>query len=438
MSVHQSKGLEWPVVVLPDLGRRFNLQDIKQRVIADRELGVGLRVADAARGIHYPTARYLLIRARKKREQLAEELRLLYVAFTRARERLLLVGSGDLETLRMGLTTPDPQHHIATHALLSGRDPLAWLVRALGRLPGDHFSITETSEGKGPEPGTLCTATFHATPPNPERKKKEDAIVSPCDPESDPLVARQARLLTFRYPHLADTRTRAVFRVTELKPGAGRLEDDVESRFQVSRPLTDYVPDFVTADRTPESAAETGKRRGTLVHRFLQYMDLGAADPETAFGDLVARGSLQEAERGALDFGALRWFWETELGKAMRARPERVRREVPFLARLGDVSSPVLVRGVVDGVILEDDSFTLFDFKTDRVTEAGFNDRIAHYRPQLLAYSWALRETWELPAAAGFLVFLTPRVLVPVPEVTGDLEELERHLRALLQRAPSD
>ena len=155
MSVHQSKGLEWPVVV-PDLGRRFNLEDIKRRVIADRRASLGLRVADARRGIHYPTARYLLLRAQKRRESLAEELRLLYVAFTRARERLVLVGSGDGEQLRLRMATRDPSKCIADYALESGRDPLTWLARAFGRLPSGLFSVQdETWE-------TCCAVWFHA------------------------------------------------------------------------------------------------------------------------------------------------------------------------------------------------------------------------------------------------------------------------------------
>ena len=83
-----------------------------------------------------------------------------------------------------------------------------------------------------------------------------------------------------------------------------------------------------------------------------------------------------------------------------------MRRELPFLARLGETNSPVLVRGVMEGVIVKEDSLTIFEFKTDRVDPAALAERTAHYRPQLLAYAWALGEIWGCPAAVAYVVFL--------------------------------
>jgi ATP-dependent helicase/nuclease subunit A len=414
------------VVVVPDLGRRFNLEDIKRRVIADRRAGLGLRVADARRGIRYPTARYLLLRAEKRRESLAEELRLLYVAFTRARKRLVMVGSGDGEELRLRMATRDPSECIPDYALLRGRDPLTWLARAFGRLPAELLSVQDEKWE------TCCAAWFHARVAALARAETGRPDEEPGDPGADPVVARQVRILKRSYPYAEDTRRRAVFPVTQLKPGVVRPEAEEPSRFEARRPLTDLVPEFVAVETDGVGAA--AKRRGVLVHRFLQYADLAAADPEADFDRLAARGTFRAEEKDAVDFDAVRWFRDTALGRRIRAHPERVRRELPFLARLGATDSPVLVRGVVDGVIVEEDSLTIFDFKTDRVEPAALVERTAHYRPQLLAYAWALGEIWGCPAAAAYVVFLTPRTLVPIEGLDADPELLRQELLGLAGR----
>lgn len=281
---------------------------------------------------------------------------------------------------------------------------------------------------------TSCAAWFHARTPDLAPAGRSRSGEAPGDPAADPAVARQIRILKRTYPKEADTRRRAVFPVTELKAGVVRPEAEEPSPLEVRRPLTDLVPEFVTLEL--EGAGGAARHRGVLVHRFLQYADLAAEDPEAEFDRLAARGTFRAEEKGAVDFEAVRWFRETELGRRIRRNPERVRRELPFLARLGEPDSPVLVRGVVDGVIVEEDSLTIFDFKTDRFDAASLAERTARYRPQLLAYAWALGESWNRRAAEAYLVFLTPRAIVPVEGIDADRELRRQELLRLAETAP--
>jgi len=142
-SIHQSKGLEWPVVVVPDLGRRFNTRDLNGRLLLDKEVGVALQWVDPARGARGPTAQYLVVQDRKRRELLAEEMRLLYVAFTRAREKLILVGTGDTENIRRRFQLPGRADSFLTKETAKrAGSPLDWLTSALEALGSKLAGVT--------------------------------------------------------------------------------------------------------------------------------------------------------------------------------------------------------------------------------------------------------------------------------------------------------
>ncbi len=416
MSIHQSKGLEWPVVVAADMGRRFNLNDLSARVVCDRMLGIGLRAPDPAAGVHYPTARHLLVCARKKRELLAEEMRLLYVAFTRARERLIIIGSGDADALRAYFDRPDGGTRVPDHALFHGARPLAWVCRALGRM-----AVDPAIGGAG-----LLESEFHERVPPLERA--DGAVGAAGTPEAaapDPVAGKALEILLHRYAHEEDTRRRASFAVTELGVRAGGAsaapprEDSPAARLP--------VPEFMQRRDAIE-----GRERGLLMHLFLRHMDLRARDLEAEFERLAGEGVFQPAHRGGIDFAAVDWFLKTPEGARCAAAPERVRREVPFFARAGARGAPVLLRGQIDAVRCGDDGLEILDFKTDRIGAREARGRAEFYAPQLVAYSWALQAIWKRGVAAAAFVFLSARAIVPVPECRAPFPGLAGRLDALI------
>ncbi|HAK94899.1 MAG TPA: hypothetical protein DCM87_07805 [Planctomycetes bacterium] len=418
-SIHQSKGLEWPVVVAADMGRQFNLRDLSARVVCDRALGIGLRAPDAAAGVHYPTARHLLVCARKKRELLAEEMRLLYVAFTRARERLIIIGSGDPDALGAHFDRPDEGTRIPDHALHHGARPLAWVCRALGRLAAN------------PEIGGagLVTREFHERVPPIERA--DAAAETPEAAGPDPVIERMRRILLHRYEHEEDTRRRASFTATELGARAGGAA--AAPPREGPAPARVPVPEFMQRRDAIE-----GRERGLLAHLFLRHMDLRARDLGAEFERLAGEGVFEPGHRDGIDADALRWFLGTPEGARWAEEPERVRREVPFFARVDTPGSPVLLRGRIDAVRCGDDGLEILDFKTDRVDAREAPARAESYAPQLMAYSWALQAIWQRPVAAAAFVFLSARAIVPVPECRAPLPELARRIEALIaERAAS-
>ncbi len=440
-SIHKSKGLEWPVVVVPGLGRRFNTEELKQRVLMDREEGLGLRVVDREAGIHYPTARFLLLKARKEREMLAEELRILYVAFTRAREHLLLAGSGPVDQLQLWFEgTPGTEKTIPLHALLGARDPLGWICRAVARLEGAQ------ADEAGADP--RYTVEFHVTMPEVPRaaeessEKTDDSELSLEEQED---VTSLENILSMEYAYREEAALRAVLPVTALKEHTGRFS--AVSAVEVPTSGEELIPGAPErtqgmrrqrADETPvplflqQRTALSGTERGLLMHRFLQHMDLGAEDLDHAFDLLASRGVFTGAQKGSIDFAALSWFFETELGEKLKKQPSQVKREQSFLCRVGEPPSAVLLRGVIDGILFETSGVTVFDYKTDRINADQVEERARLYRPQLIAYSWALERIWKKQVRSACIVFFTPRIVYPVSSVTQHEVSLESMLKELV------
>ena len=142
MSIHRSKGLEFPVVVLADLGHRFNLSDVSGRLIFDRHVGFGLRVVDEAKMIEYPSLAHHLVASRVNRHTRAEELRVLYVALTRAERRLIMVGSAELSGLRRAYDLHiGAGESLSRLAISMATTPLDWILPGIGDVTARHGAL---------------------------------------------------------------------------------------------------------------------------------------------------------------------------------------------------------------------------------------------------------------------------------------------------------
>ncbi|MFH0980082.1 MAG: helicase-exonuclease AddAB subunit AddA [Planctomycetota bacterium] len=264
MSIHRSKGLEFPVVVLADLGRRFNLSDAAGRLIFDRELGLGVRAVDRERMIEYPSLAHHLVANCVNQHTRAEELRILYVALTRAMQRLILVGSADLDVLRRSYAL-----HVGADGPLSrltlrmAATPLDWIVPALATLPRDAVRWHTSAErdpyaagsgagrtgGDRPGDGRVEAPVFtvHAyeenemagwaleisAPSSEESARQAAAALLPLPAEepieaSEEAVAPILNRLAYVYPHLVAASVPAVVAATELRKRYAWLHDPDE------------------------------------------------------------------------------------------------------------------------------------------------------------------------------------------------------------------
>ncbi len=396
MSIHRSKGLEFPIVLLCDTARRFNRQDTAGAVLMHPELGLGPRLTDAARGIEYPTIARRAIARRTERETLSEEMRLLYVAMTRAKERLIITCAlrdpeKELEKLALSATKP-----MAAEVLAGMSSPAQWLISAALADGGAHIALSTVYPG-GEERRVLPNA------PAAEDESAQRAL-------EERAYARMRAAFAWEYPHRAAEGVPSKITATELK--SLYIPDEEAEHLPPRGRRTFRRPDL--GGERALSAAE----RGTATHLALRYIDLAAAAEEGGarreLERLLAEGRLTPEEAAAVDAAAIARLARSQTGRLITNAP-RVLREFPFsvLCPAGKFipgapeDEEVLLQGVVDCCLLDEDGATVIDYKTDRVDAAGAAQRARGYLPQLEAYAWALSRVTGKAVRRRIVYFLS-------------------------------
>ena len=414
MSIHRSKGLEKPVVLVCGLSKEFNRKDMSQPVLFHPQLGVGPRGLDRERMVEYPTLARKAVQRRLEREMMAEELRLLYVAMTRAREKLILTmtlaeGSRNLERLREDLAVP-----IAPVALEKQSSVGAWvLLHALTRpecrglrMLADLPDAVDPQVGPAWEVGLLDVSHLQ------QRPEVEGRFADAERPECEGAVGSLEHLF-WQYPDRAAAQIPSKLTATQIKGRALDQEacEQAQPQQQPSGPVSIRRPNFIR-----EEQGLTPSERGTALHLAMQYLPLQGCDTPEGVAEeiarLVAGGYLTRLQGQAADPQKLSAFFASELGKAMAAA-KQCRREFKFsvLVPAGDYypevgqEEEVLLQGVIDAWFSDGDGITLVDFKSDRVTAASQTQRAKGYLPQLQAYSRALEEMTGEPVRRRVLWF---------------------------------
>lgn len=385
LSIHKSKGLEFPIVFLCDTVRKFNKADLRAPVLVHPELGLGPRVTDVRRGLEYPTLAFRAVEAKLNAEFLSEELRLLYVAMTRAREKLVVTcalkdPAEAVDRLRAAL--PEP---LSPVALAGVQSPAQWLLRAVeegawtvdsGQLTVDSGQLTADSQG--------------------QEQNQEQNRVSPLAGVSE--AELEARL-TYVYPHMGDVSLPSKLTVTELK---GRTMDpepraDAAEEVAPKRAGAFRRPDFLRAARPL-----TGAEKGVATHLVMQHLNLektaSIPDIQSEIARLHALGFLDRRQAEAADASRIFRFFQTDLGREMLDADELLREFRFSLLRPAAAFFPgagegrILLQGIVDCCIIKDGELTVLDFKTDFVTPETFDAVARSYFPQLETYVSAMEE----------------------------------------------
>lgn len=418
MSIHKSKGLEFPVVFLCGLSREFNRESLRSQILCDRELGLGLSVADHQNRVRYPTVSKRAIASRMMSESLSEEMRVLYVAMTRARDRLIMTYAsrnleGDLKDIALRLDF-DGGELLCRDVVCPGE----WiLLTAMQRTEaGELFAV-------GGRPNQTRTSTI----PWLIRVAQAPQLLTgnSLNPDAQPVIPAEAeqvlsRALTFRYPHMGATRVASKQTATGRK---GRVKDvEVSEHTQEPKPhkRTWREPNFLSGE-------VQGRDVGNAIHAAMQYVRYASCGSMTEIRDeidrLVRFGFLTEQQGALVDCEMLDAFFRTALGQRLVGGTQCLR-EFKF-SILDDAShygvdldgEQVLLQGVVDCAILEDDGITIIDFKTDRVTEKTLPDVAARYAPQVSIYGEALSRIYERPIKGEYLYFFRLNRLIPVEDV---------------------
>ncbi|MCB9852866.1 MAG: helicase-exonuclease AddAB subunit AddA [Phycisphaerales bacterium] len=444
MTIHASKGLEFRAVILAEAGKLFNLQDAQNAVLVDRKLGVGLEGVDLERHFQYPTLPHRLVGDAVRRQSIAEELRVLYVALTRAKERLLIVGTEKLVE-PPGPTVGDPGTKAAALPLpvrLNARNCMKWIIAAMetmpaesvawdGAEPGDEtlfhvrqYSLDDMRDWAFESPASDAAA----------RKAEQFAALVPLGsvaPTDVGLIATIERRICTPYSADALTHVPAVVAASELKRRWNLLEepDDPAVAMPTGKPKAKYPRQFRMPAITGAAAAPATTQIGTWTHELLQRIDLAQpcdrANIEQQLTGMVAARHFTSEQAQAIDLDAVTWFFASDLGQRLRNPATRVLREWPFVlaadprryrpeAAPQDADDLLLVRGIVDCLFDDGAGWEVLDYKTDRVTGDALHERAREYAGQVQIYAQAVEAAFNVRPKKTWLAFMTPHEIVSV------------------------
>lgn len=406
MSIHKSKGLEFPVVFVSCLSREFNRESIRSQVLCDQTLGLGLSAVDPKNRVRYPTIAKRAIAVKTVADSLSEEMRVLYVALTRARDRLIMTYAS--HSLAKDVSELALRMDMGSAELLT-RDvvcPGEWvLMVALRRTEaGELFAL-----GGRPahtEPGDPVWKIRVVTAPKLDdvcAAEEERAATIPTG-----TIEKLRQGLAFRYPYPAATVAPSKQTATQRK---GR-DKDAEAAEHALEPKA-VKRSWRRLSFRGESAS--GKDLGNATHAVMQFIRfencIDEASVEQEILRLVGDRFITPEQGKMVDCRKIAQFFSTDLGKKLCTGGD-VLREFKFsILDDGDSFNPALVgekilmQGVVDCALMEPDGITVIDFKTDFVTDDNLAAKIAHYRPQVEAYADALARIYQKPVKDALLYF---------------------------------
>ena len=399
MSIHKSKGLEFPVVFVCGLSRSFNRESTRAQVLCDQQLGLGLAAVDEKNRVRYPTIAKRAIAAKITADSLSEEMRVLYVALTRARDRLIMTYAS--QTLEKDLTEIALRMDVGDRQLLTQDVVCAgeWvLMTALRRTEaGALFALG--GRPKFCEPGEpVWRIGVEAAPicGNGSVLRREEAAMPPD------MLEKLRCGLGFSYAHMAATKAPSKQTATQLK---GRYKD-AEAGENAPAPYQ---------SRVAKKPRKSGAEAGTATHAVMQYIRYEAcADADGVRKELerlVAENFITAEQAQMVNCEQIAAFFVTEIGQHLQ-KHGNVLREFKF-SILDDASKfdpslageEILLQGVVDCAMVDDDGITVIDFKTDYVTDDTLEQKVQMYRSQVEAYAGAMSRIYCAPIKSAWLYF---------------------------------
>lgn len=409
MSIHKSKGLEFPVVILADTGKNFNLQDTGGLVLCHKELGVGPYVTLPELRFRYPTPARWGIAHKLELETKAEELRVLYVALTRAREKLILVGSA--KKLRQkcaawSRAVSEPAFALPACQVLKAKSYLDWIGMAVARhrdgetirqYGGKQEDLAHPLAG---HPSAWAVAIYNAAEiVLPEQAGEADDTLLAAVRRLEPVAAGSGsqwvdELLKWEYGCQTAVGKPAKLAVSEIKHRLELVAAE-EAEPLLSPAVVPVRPRFLQA-----TTRMTPVEYGIMVHTVMQHLRFDGEVTEQAIREqasaLEARQLLPAGQAGEVDAGLIAAFFASELGQRVR-RAREVWREMPFslilpaekfYADLAGCGEQIFVQGVIDCLFAEDGGLVLLDYKTDRAASEA--ELAAKYAVQLSMYTAAV------------------------------------------------
>lgn len=406
MTVHKSKGLEFPVVFLCDLSHKFNTTDMQDAILVDDDLAVGCDMVDSERYIRYPTLAKKSIEWKKRAESVSEELRVLYVAMTRPKDMLIMTYYSksllsELNALNSQLTMP-----LSDDLCGSVNNPGKWiLLAALCRTEAGELLTRVDGNDVSQVSQYPWVIGYHDLKPQPVQETLLKKMEQNGPVEIDPTALRW---LGYRYPHEDLSAVPAKMTATQLKgrvadreaaEGAGTLKQESAYRFRKAA----FLP-----------RGSTAAEKGVAAHLFMQFARYECCTSldgvKNELSRLEREQFLTQTQADAIEIEKIAAFFRSETGEWLLSRKD-LYREFKFSVMVDAeqyieqaTGERMMLQGVVDCFSVDDDGITILDFKTDRV-HGDLSERTEYYRPQLDAYAVALSKIFELPVKRKILYF---------------------------------
>lgn len=456
MSIHKSKGLEFPVVFLAGAGKKFNRQDASGKILIDEELGIATDFFDPELKVKASTLKKNILSRRSVLESMGEELRILYVAMTRAKEKLIITaGEKHLNT------KIEKWENLPASALAGDGLPFTILSSATSYLDWILMAVRKTK----------CSMDIFRVAirdlVDAEVKSREEKLGTYAMlkqfRETEGEAVDFGTLLNYRYPHEADITLHAKMSVSELKH-QGQFADDEESDFLPTIPYfmrkrgTD-IYGASDADRVPDAGGEAaveaempkmafpsgvpaeievpkgvkalngGTYRGTAYHSVMELINFTEVrERKDVFHELNRIREHRLMDERALDlvWGDKIWaFFQSDISKRMQAADEKnlLRKESQFVMGIpardmdeADSDEPVLIQGIIDAWFEEDGELVVVDYKTDRIEEGEEQILLDRYQIQMVYYAQALKQITQknVKEAVIYSLALQKEIKVPI------------------------
>ncbi|WP_119326277.1 helicase-exonuclease AddAB subunit AddA [Companilactobacillus musae] len=429
MTVHGSKGLEFPVVIYLDMAKNFNMMDVNDNTVFDAQAGIGITIADNDSRVQYRTIQRGIISNQKKIATVSEEMRLLYVALTRTRQKLIMLGFTKKEE---DLYKSWSNIQIDKSGLVSESD----------RLKANNFQnlvgISTLPDVNEPEFfNKNCQLNFkliQATKEDETQLNTARIKITPTEP-SELFKKSVNDILDLKYKYQDSVDTTAYQSVSEIKglfadPDDENMAEDllIEENDKTRYNLGSFAkPQFLT-----KTKKVTNAEIGSATHLVLQKVGLDHTPTLEDFQELVTQltneGLLTEELAEKIDCQSLANFYQSNLGQMIIDHQAGVSREFPcsilmpaqklFKKSSKDYSTndKILVHGIIDGVIELDHGIIIFDYKTDRVTSQNMSELISKYSGQVNLYAEAISVIKNKPVVGKYLYFLKVNQAVDLQE----------------------
>ncbi|PRR81572.1 helicase-exonuclease AddAB subunit AddA [Clostridium vincentii] len=425
MSIHKSKGLEFPVVFLSGAGKQFNLMDLNKNILFHEELGLGPELVNLEKRVSYSTLPKEAIKQRIKLETLSEEMRILYVAFTRAKEKLIITGAtADItKWCKKSCSAASLNgEEILSSEVLKGKSYLDWMGMAICKHKDGNLlrELAEAMDINVKDDLSTWEVKFWNKSELVVDKKleavdkigKESLLI---DSEFRTVDKEIERRLSFSYKFKEATTIKSNFSVSDLKK---KNHEDFEEDYinEIYKQKIEIKPKFLQEEKGLTSA-----QRGTAMHFVMQKIDLSRISTldeiKGQLKELVDRDLLSKEELKGIKANKIFNFFKSNLGNRMlRAynKGSQIYRELPFYTEISPLDiedglsenikdEKVRLQGVIDCFFYEEANIILVDYKTDYVEEGNEEEMLKKYIIQINYYREALKKITGKAVAESYL-----------------------------------